>query len=90
MNILSSNDWKKEEIQKLFDFTDNLDLLALDMAEKHSNIWFNKNLEKRVLQNYLNNICDTDDEENLYLDIVLDKFFARDKVLKLLIWTGIS
>ena len=27
MNILSSNDWKKEEIQKLFDFTDNLDSL---------------------------------------------------------------
>ena len=25
MNILSSNDWKKEEIQNLFDFTDNLD-----------------------------------------------------------------
>lgn len=27
MNILSSNDWKKEEIQKLFDFTDKLDSL---------------------------------------------------------------
>ena len=68
------------EHSELLYFTDNLDLLALDMAEKHSEIWFNKKLEKNTLQNHLNNVCDNDDEENLYLDVILEDLCLLNEI----------
>lgn len=68
------------EHSEILYFTDNLDLMTLEMADRHSEIWFNKNLEKNTLQNHLNNICDNDEDENVYLDLILENLNLIEEI----------
>lgn len=69
-----------DEHSELLSFIDNLDLLTLDIAELNSEIWFKKKLEKTKLQNYLSNMCETDDDENVYLDLRLSNLSLIEKI----------